>query len=229
MRHAVLFLAFTLHAGTITTLYNTGGATQKAIDPNWTVNGGDAYVTDETAFPFVGLLVPWTPNNSVSSWISPQGSYAGGGSDPGGLYIYSTQFDLTGYDLASVIIEVNAEVDNQILDMRINGTSAHVFPFVNAFVPEPPFILASGFLEGLNRLDFVTYNIPQLTPNPNGLNVWFDSSGSLTRIPDAPDIPEPATILLIGAGLIAIASLSKRRPPNRRVSVLESQTVARYR
>jgi hypothetical protein len=182
-----------------------------AADPNWTVNGRGAYVTDDTAFPFIGLLVPWMPNNSVSSWISPQRSYAGGGSDPGGEYIYSTQFDLSGYDLSSVSITVNAEVDNQILDMRINGTSAHVFPFVNGFVVEPAFTLTSGFLEGLNQLDFVIYNIPLSTPNPSGLNVQFDSSANVKAISPNADVPEPAAVLLIGAGLITISSLKKAR------------------
>lgn len=202
----LLFVSLVAHAGTITTLYSTGVAPVDGIDSHWTVNGGSAFVTDASGWPFAGGT-PWIADTAQSAWISPSASYAGGGSDPGGFYIFSTQFNLTGYDLSTVSIIVHAAVDNQITNLLLNGVSVHVSAPINGFVLELPFTLTSGFSQGWNRLDFVTLNIPQDTPNPNGLNVRFESSGEPV-IPSVPaEVPEPAVGLLVGAGL-GLAGLS---------------------
>jgi hypothetical protein len=141
------------------------------------------------------------------------GSYTNGQSDAPGQYMYATMFDLTGYDPATASIEFALAVDNALSDVMLNGVSiGHAFQTTSDFTFQTPVTLSSGFERGLNLLEFKTVNYPGSTGNPNGLRVEFTSNA------DPSEVPEPAGMILIGAGLLGLLvaarpSLIKLFPP----------------
>src|ERR1039457_475257 len=78
----LVLIASSAFASPITTLYDTGLASPTSADPNWTVNGSTAFVTNNAGFPFG----PWQADSTTSRWISPQASYVGGQTDTPGTY-----------------------------------------------------------------------------------------------------------------------------------------------
>jgi hypothetical protein len=153
-----------LHAAPIPGLFNTGvddtGAVlaDNAIDTHYTItvnpDGGlpDAIVEDSTRFPIVAG--PWMANSTTSKWIGPRffTDQAAGGD-----YTYSITFDLTGLDPASAVITGQWTSDNAGPDILINGVSTgNANP--GSFGIYTGFTISSGFVDGLNILEFRVNN-----------------------------------------------------------------------
>jgi len=214
------------YAGTITTLYNTGqGLPVQSVDPRWQVNGQTAYVTNDNGLPFGPGA--WMPNG-VASVISPQPDYTQGQSDDPGPYYYTTQFDLTGFDLSTIQITVHAASDNFLVWLKLNGDLAHSFtPPVTDYTDTPEFTLVSGFTSGLNSLEFKTINLgPPHGTNPSGFRASFDTFADIQLgVPPPPpgdggdgsEAPEPGSVLLIGGGMLAVSLLKRGRNVARQV------------
>lgn len=165
-------------------LFNTG-----VLNDNSLANGGSVdlhYVLTESADPssttFVTSAIPppdyWIANGPISQWIAPDPNqdFSGLG-DSDGNYIYRLTFDLTGFDPNTASISGQWAVDNTGEDILINGVSTG--NYVNSSLPIgfSPFTINEGFVEGLNTLDFLVFNIPEPTgTNPTGLRVEFLSS-----------------------------------------------------
>lgn len=69
-----------------------------------------------------------------------------------------------------------------------------------------PVSITSGFTGGLMALDFIVYNSVITAPNnnnPSGFRVSIDSA-------EASDVPEPATVGLIGTALLGLGLLRRR-------------------
>jgi len=188
--------------GGLIAIDNTGGAAVGSADPNWTVNSGTAYVTDDSTFPFP----PWLANTTTSKWISPQAGYSGLGSDAPGTYNFSTGFDLTGFLPSTASITFRFAADNALTDVLINsvstGIAAPTPPASGYTAFLGPYTIASGFVPGLNTLTFVVSNYSGTRGNPTGFRVEFLSATA--------EVPEPATYALVGAGLIGLAFLRRR-------------------
>lgn len=202
-----LFAVAACHAGTISTLYNTG--TGGPVDPHWTVNGASAYVTDASGFPFGSH---WPPNGDAT-WISPQPSYTSGQTDAPGQYLYSTQFDLSGYDPSTASLLAQFAADDSVLLIYLNGNLSNFFLPVTGFITQSAAI-QSGFVFGINELDFLVVNMDLQSANPTGLRVSFASNADPAGPPpppQAPEVTEPGTVALIGAGLVVMAWRGKRR------------------
>lgn len=187
-------------------IMNTGAGAEGSVDAFWTVNGGDAYTTVSTFFPFP----LWFPNTVTSKWISPQPAYTPGITDLPGPYIYSTTFDLTGLIPSTASITFQAAVDDDILgntSILLNGVSTGLGPISGFGGFSDPFTISSGFMAGINTLEFVTVNAPPGPPeNPSGLRVEFIEAEA-----DPISIPEPSIYLLTGLGLVAVILRRQRR------------------
>lgn len=185
--------------------------------------GPGAFVALSDRYPLSNYQM-WIPNSSSSKWIAPQADQQAfvEGNNVAGTYIYQLTFDLTGYDPASASISGLWATDNPGQDILINGLSTGIthtdgaqgysFQFFSSFT------ITSGFVAGLNNLDFVVYNtplppdIPGWYSNPTGLRV--ELSGTVDPVPEPPSL----TLLALG-GLIAGSAKSvvrrffRRRPP----------------
>jgi hypothetical protein len=196
-------------------IYGTGvganGALLPAgsVDPHYTITssadpsfpGPAAMVTDSNGFPFP----IWMPNGPNSQWIAPRPD-VGNGNAPGN-YVYTTTFDLTGFDLSTVVLTGQWSTDNSGLSIVINGVELPFTTPEQAFFGWYGFTISCGFVAGVNTLQFVVNNAgcPNCSVNPTGLRVEISGTGELLAN-NAPlqAVPEPATVLLVGSGLAGL-------------------------
>jgi len=161
------------------------------LDPHYTIIAGPAglgpaHLEDETAFPIVSG--PWLANSPTSKWIAPQFNTSGA---PGGVYDYELLFDLTGFDPATAYVTGSWATDNPGLDILLNGASTGQTS--GGFGALTPFTLASGFVDGVNSLVFRVRN--------NGTGY---TGLRVEGIQGFAYSPEPATCLVLAAGLLAL-------------------------
>ena len=192
-----LCLGAAAQAAPITTLFGTGldaaGAPLAlgAADPHYTVV--------ETGTPAVVLNPPhanYFANDANSQWVWQQAN----GQPINVTRTFRTTFDLTGFNLATVAIDGAWGTDNQGLDILLNGASLGIsLPGVDAghFTSLHAFSIDSGFVTGLNTLDFVIHD--------DGSVAAFRAELSGTA-----EVPEPAGLALLGLGLLGLG-LRRRR------------------
>ena len=193
-------------AAPIAGLFNTGeGFSQNQQDTNYRLSktGGDGpalgsfgYVTQDAAFP-VGI---WLPNTAESRWLTPldnQGASLDNFSN--GVYTWTLEFDLTGFDAATASFTGRWATDNsgQIL---LNG-GALQNPSTG-FTSYSAFSSAGGnFVSGINTLEFVVTNFAQNGGNPTGIRVEFLSSDvALAAVP----APAPLGVLFAAMALVGL-------------------------
>jgi len=204
---ALLLVAAALASGSLSAapipkLYSTGVNDAGALlgpaerDPHYTLivsadesfPGPDAF-TLAPGFP-VG---PWIAEGPASRWIAPRPQQGIGNQE--GDYIYRTTFDLTGFDPAKAVITGKWAVDNSGVDILINGVSLGIFNNTG-FGGFADFTIDSGFVAGVNTLDFHMANAPSGV-NPTGIRVELRGT---VEVPDeAPsiiDAPTGQTVLI---------------------------------
>ncbi len=204
-----LFLGVSVaQASPITTLYNTGVDASGVVlangvigDPHYSlisVPGGTSTIMTRTSaggYP----IGPWLADDALSVWIGPANNSQLNG--PVGDFIYRTSFDLTGFNPLSASITGKWATDNPGTSLLLNGIVAAGMT-TTGYTVWSPFILTSGFIAGINTLDFVVRN----NGGPTGLRVEMtgDASAAIGAV------PEPATLALFGLGLMGVA-LGRRR------------------
>jgi hypothetical protein len=117
---------------------------------------------------------PYMADNSDSAWIGPNGDAMLNG--PTGQYMYRTTFSLTGLALSSVSIAGKWSTDNDGVRIVLNGTDTGNPPtdFSQYSLGFAPFTISSGFVPGLNTLDFVVNN----DGGPTALRVEMTSTAT---------------------------------------------------
>lgn len=189
-------------------LYNTGEAffageqdthySFSVISGTATGTGGYGVVADGSSFP----LNVWAASDGASYWLTPSAN-AGQSYDASsdGQYKWSISFDLTGKDIASASFSGRWWADNQGY-VQLNGTTISSGV---GFSSPTSFSATSGFVAGLNTLDFVVTNLAQGSGNPTGVRVEFIDSYAVTVV------PEPESWALALAGLAVVGAIVRRR------------------
>ncbi len=211
---AAAFFIPAAQATTITTLYNTGVDGSGVIangsaDSHYTIvspTGLTAVAgTASGGFP----IGPWLGDNTASRWIGPENAARFAGAN-GAVFHYVTTFSLAGLDPTTAAISGQWSTDDQGLDILINGNSLGLATVNNAYNIWTAFSVTSGFVSGLNTLEFVVLNSKAdccgypAGFNPTGLRVEFTSATALAT-------PLPATWTMMFAGLAVFGFAAYRR------------------
>lgn len=199
---ALALIAYnSVHAANITGLKNTGLGASGQIDGYYTLSSAVSntpIITYDSQWP----IGPWLANDSTSKWITPTASQ-GESFDPWtpGAYTYSLSFDLTGYNAASASFGGRMAADNAVVVILNNN----VIGSGTGFTDWTSFSASSGFVPGVNKLDFVVTNWAQNGGNPTGLRVEFGSSSVMAAV------PEPETYAMLLGGLVMVGAVARRR------------------
>lgn len=128
------------------------------IDPAWQIisGPGDDAATTRPAFLVSKLASNYTKAYPGRHWVSV-------GTDlpevPNGDYVFRTVLDLTGYDPATVALAAEAVADNELIEVRANGTKMAVKKVGNQKINS--YLLNLSGLKwsaGRNEIDFVLRN-----------------------------------------------------------------------
>lgn len=225
-RIAALLAGAALAIGMAATLANAMPFTVFGSEnPGAYIAFSDAYIDATTSSPIVytpvAVTVPAYPAWVNGNWMTlnnPDQSWPMGlnsGSLPG-TYAYLTEFNLTGFDPLSAIIKGSWASDN-IGKLYLNDFPNELISTNTGFGSLTSFTINSGFVSGQNVLAFIVENDSYVGSennfdpsgiNPTGLLVNIDSA-------TANPVPEPGTMVLLGAGILAFAIFGKRRRNNK--------------
>ena len=115
---------------------------------------------------------------------------------------FRTTFSLAGLDPLTAFLSGSWSTDNVGVDILLNGVSTGIGKV--GFGVFTPFSISSGFVAGTNTLDFVVQDLGA----PGALAV--DGLTGRASVM-ASNVPEPATVALVGGGLLAMAGVARRR------------------
>jgi PEP-CTERM motif len=202
---AALSLATAAQAAPILGLFNTGTNAS-----NLALAGGDGvvdphYVIQSSTSPgFAGSQAvtyfngAYAPNDANSRWIS----LSANGSPGSNTTVYRTTFSLAGLDPTTAAITGLWGADN-IGTIFLNGVSTGVT--TSTFSSLTAFSITSGFVAGLNTLDFQVVD----QGAPTALRV-DDLVGTAREVSGA--VPEPASwaMMLLGFGAAGMAIRRQR-------------------
>ncbi|MDX1984996.1 MAG: PEP-CTERM sorting domain-containing protein [Bryobacteraceae bacterium] len=194
---------------------STDGTWYLASGPTGT-RSADLFITVNGTFPLDGAH--YVLNNALASWVSPSSDMAVY-SAANQSYYYAVQFSLAGFDPATAALTGSWLSDNDGLGVFLNGvniaqSSLPSFggfggPLVNLNVPA-----GSGFNGAVNTLVFQVNNGPLdgpggTMPSPAGVRIQLTLSADPLLDPPV-DTPEPASIGLMAAGLVALFTFRRR-------------------
>ncbi|MFS2002363.1 FxDxF family PEP-CTERM protein [Duganella sp. CT11-25] len=194
-------------AAAITGLANTGTGAGGTLDSHYTLTAASSDTTIAAVVPTITYdnqwpISPWLANDGISKWITPTASQSQTfDASSAGTYTYSLSFDLSGYNAASAAFTGRLAADNSVV-VKLND---QVISTASGFTDWTSFAASSGFVSGVNTLNFVVSNWAQNGGNPTGLRVEFASSQV------AAAVPEPETYAMMLAGVALLGVVARRR------------------
>ena len=216
---ALIFSAGTANADTITSLFNTGvdnfgiALSNGSVDSHYKIvtDPGVAGTVSELAYGYksgwpIAGNGPWQSPGSNAGWDTPTSTLNTSTIAAAGLWDYRTSFSLAGLNPATADITGSWTADNIGVEILLNG--------VNTGIPATPdstfqlvnFAINSGFVAGLNTLDFIVNNVSSpYSNNPSGLLVELSGTAASSAV------PLPSAIWTFMAGTMALLALGKRR------------------
>jgi uncharacterized repeat protein (TIGR01451 family) len=99
-------------------------------------------------------IAGYLPNSATSQWLGPNRNPLT--TSPVGFYTYRTTFNLD-CDPSTAVISGQLSSDNEA-QIILNGSPTSVTTGVNDFGAFTPFVITSGFVSGVNTLDFRVRN-----------------------------------------------------------------------
>jgi hypothetical protein len=196
----------TAQSANIGGLVNTGAGANGTADSHYTLNAASSDNAISNTAPVITYdnqwpISPWMANDSTSKWITPTSSQAQSfDASSAGTYTYSLSFDLSGYKADTAGFSGRVAADNSVVVLLNNQQLASASGFMGWSV----FASNGGFIDGVNKLDFVVTNWAQNGGNPTGLRVEFTDSA-------VTPVPEPETYAMLLGGLALVGAIARRR------------------
>ena len=167
-------------------------------DPHYTLIVVPGGTTDIRVRRSVGgfPIPPYNGDDALSAWIGPNNDSALNG--PVGTYTYHTTFSLSGLNPATAALSGVWATDNEGVDILLNGVATGNTipdPTIGAFAGFHAFSITSGFMAGINTLDFLVHN----DGGPTAVRVEVTGSADPTT-----QAPEPATLALFALGVAGL-------------------------
>ncbi|CAN5444128.1 hypothetical protein BH11ARM2_BH11ARM2_37110 [soil metagenome] len=176
------------------------GFADGAVDSNWLIDGGTAKVSAANG--------AWTGGNAVlatgAKWINIDGDP--NAVRPAGVNLFSTTFDLTGYDASTANLGVFWSSDNGS-KLYLNGHYIDALPGgtdpTRSYQVNKSVNISSYFVSGVNTLSFEVTNGDDEIPTPGPIGLIADIHGTVNAV------PEPTSMAALGLGGLAL--LRRRR------------------
>ena len=205
---AMLVPAAVSHAALVTTLFNTGVNASGTPLSDGTVGDPHYSLVSVPTGSTTSILVrtsaggypipPYVGDDSVSAWIGPNNDSILDG--PVGQYDYQTTFNLAGFNPSTASITGQWSTDNEGVDILINGVSTgNTIPNPVSYESFTPFTIGSGFVSGINTLDFLVNN----DGGPTALRVEMTATAAAV-------VPEPASLALLCSALLGLGAMRRR-------------------